>query len=124
MMGLLDKVFENFGKVFSSWDSFISAVIGVIMFIAVIKPMFQVSVISGILLILTFLYILLIKTEIVIESPGYAIVLFVIFAVRTHILPIFFDGLKSIRAGLWMTGFTFVVVWFMIYVKTKELEEH
>ncbi|MBR9706194.1 hypothetical protein GOV14_04110 [Candidatus Pacearchaeota archaeon] len=121
-MDLQETIKDNLKKVFSSRDSFFATLIGVIMFILVIKPMFQVSIFSGILLILTFLYILLIKTEIIIESPGYAVVLFAIFAIRFHIVPIFFDGLKNMKSGLWINGITFMIVWLMIYLKTKELE--
>ena len=115
-------IVDNLKKVFKSSDSFFATFIGVIMFFVVVKPMFQISIFLGILLILTFLYVLLIKTEIIIESPGYAIVLFSVFAIRFYIAPILFDGLKSMKSGFWIEGITFLIVWLMIYSKTKKLE--
>lgn len=113
---------ENLTKVFSSEDSLFSTFIGIILFLSVVKPMFQVSIFSGFLLIITFLYVILLKTEVIIESPGYAVVLFAVFAIRVHILPIFFEGLKNMESGLLIEGITFLIVWGMIYLKTKELE--
>ena len=115
-------IWGNILLIFKSKESFFATAVGIFMFTIVIEPMFQISKISGILLIFTFLYILLIKTKIIIESPGYAIFLFSIFAIRFYIAPIFFDGLKNIQSGLLIEGITFIIVWLMIYIKTKELE--
>lgn len=117
-----EEILKNLEEIFESWNNFWGAFISIIIFILAIKPMFETSIISGLLLIGTYLYVFLFKTKILIESPGYAIILFGIFAIRHHIFPILLDGIKNMKNGFWIEGITFVIVWLIIYLKTKEIE--
>ena len=101
-----------------------NVIIALIITLVLIKPMFQISIFSGILFIITMIWIFLIKVEIFIDTPGYAIVIYAILAIRWAIKDVGKEGILNLFKGEVLTGIVFVIVWVMIYLRTKELERH
>lgn len=112
---------EDHNKTSMNWKN---VIIGGFLALLLIKPMFQLSVFSGILYILTLAYIIIFKLELIEEYPGYSVVLFGILAVRWGISGVLKEGWTNTLKGNILTGIIFLIVWAMIYLKTVELQKH
>jgi len=123
-MRLYKKIIRNLKKIFKSFRNFYKIFINLILFAVLIKPMFQINYLSGIFLIVTFLYVFLIRTDIIIRHSFYVIVLFIILLIRSLVLPILFKGLGDMKGDFLIEGVIFVLVWILIYLQTRKLQRH
>ncbi len=89
-----------------------------------IKPMFQISILTGVLYIFTCLYVFLIKPELFIKYPGYSFIIFIILAIRWGIGDVRVKGLNFLDSGEIVSGIIYLIVWILIYIKTKEMQRH
>lgn len=120
------RIKNNFKKsikyIFSSKGVFLEIFFEFILFLFLLVPMFHISFSSGILFILTFLYIILFHSKTFTRQPGYVITIFSIFVLRACVLPILFEGLEKINSN-WISGTTFIIAWIIIYIKTYKLKK-
>lgn len=101
-----------------------NVIIGAFIAILLIQPMFQLSIFSGVLYLLTVGYIFFFKIALIEEYPGYSITLFAILAIRWGISGVLKQGWAEAMKGDILTGVIFIIVWVMIYLKTLELQKH
>lgn len=89
-----------------------------------IKPMFQVNIISGIFYIVTFLWIFIKKPELFIKYPGYSFIIFFILLIRWGIGSVSAKGLDFLGSREVVSGIIYLIVWIMIYLKVKSMQKH
>ncbi len=119
---IFNKLSKNIKYIFSSKSIFFEIFFEIILFILFIKPMFRVGTTSGILFVLTFVYVVFLEPKVIIKHPGYTIIIFAIFMIRSCVLPILFEGLTNARSNL-ISGITFILTWLLIYIKTMKLKK-
>lgn len=101
----------------------LNVLVAIFLAFLLVKPMFQLSPISGFLYVSTIIWLIVFKVEILVKAPGYAVLLFIILAVRWGISPLLKDSISSTWKGNVLTAGVYILVWFIIYTKTKRLEE-
>lgn len=115
---------DNFEEIFHSWDNFAKVAIALFVGILMIKPAFQLSIFTGLIFLLTLIWLFLFKAYLFIENPKEIIVVFGILAIRGAIGDIAGEGFLFFKKGDILSAVIFLVTWLVIYLKTKEIQKH
>jgi len=119
-----EEIEENLEEILDSWKNFTKVTIALFIGILIIKPAFQLSNFTGIIFLVTLIWLFLFKAFLFIENPHYIIVVFGIIAIRGAIGEVAGEGFLFFKKGDMISAFMFILVWAIIYLKTLQIQKH
>jgi hypothetical protein len=119
-----EEMENNFEEIFESWESFVKVGIALFVGILMIKPSFQLSIFTGIIFIATLVWLFLFKAYLFIENPYYIVIVFGILAIRWAIGDVAGQGFLFLKKGDILSALIFIVVWIILYLRTRQIQEH
>ena len=116
-----DKILDYLRKIKSAPINFSLALL---FSFVLIKPMFQINILSFGIYIVTLIWVFVFKPELFIKYPGYSFLIFIILAIRWGIGDVRTKGLNFLGSGEVASGVIYLIVWILIYLKTKTMQRH